>query len=112
VIDSKVVRGPLVATYSAQDTVVGKAYAIASRLANDNTRAIGDENDEFGGIGRNGSQNAPDSVVEPLHQAGASYSFSSGRIINLDGSRGLITSHGDVRNPNVTYAFASAVART
>ena len=113
VMDKKVVRGPLIATFSAKDTVVGKAYAIMSRLANDNVKAIGDENDEFGGIGRNGSQNAgQQSVVEPLHLAGTAYSFAPGVIINLDGSKGLITSHGDVTNANVAYAFASAVART
>jgi len=112
VIDKKVVRGPLIATYSSKDTVVGKAYAIMSRLAGDNTRAIGDENDEFGGMGRNGAQNAQNSLVEPLHQAGASYAFAPDTIINLDGSKELILSHGDVRNANVTYAFASAVDRT
>ena len=112
VIDKKVVRGPLIATFSAKDTVIGNAYAITSRLANDNVKAIGDANDEFGGIGRNGSQNAPQSISEPLHLAGASYAFAPGVIINLDGSEGLITSHGDVRSPNVTYAFASAVNQT
>jgi hypothetical protein len=39
-----------------QDTVVGYAYAIASRVAGDNAKAIG-ANDEFGGLGRNGTQN-------------------------------------------------------
>jgi hypothetical protein len=112
VIDKKAVKGPLIATYSAQDTVVGKAYAIASRLANDNVRAIGDANDEFGGIGRNGAQHAQHSIVEPLHKAGSAYSFNPGVINNLDGSGGLITEHGDVRNVNVTYAFASVVSRT
>ena len=79
VMDKSVVRGPLLSTYSAEDTVVGMAYAIASRLANDNTRAIGDHNDEFGGIGRNGAQNAAQSIVEPLHQAGTAYAFVPGR---------------------------------
>lgn len=112
VIDRKVVRGPLIATYSSKDTVVGHAYAIMSRLAGDNVKAIGDENDEFGGIGRNGSQNAQGSIVEPLHQAGSKYSFAPDTIINLDGSKELIINHGDVRNANVTYAFASAVEQT
>ena len=112
VIDKKVVKGPLISTFSASDSVVGNAYAIASRLANDNTQAIGDANDEFGGIGRNGAQNASNSTVERLHTAGQTYSFSPDRIINLDGSGGLITDHSDVKNANVTYAFAAAVART
>jgi hypothetical protein len=33
-------------------------------------------------------------------------------LTNLDGSGGLIKDHGDVTNEAVTYAFASAVART
>jgi hypothetical protein len=53
VIDNKVVKGPFLATFSAQDQVVGGVYAIASRLGQ-NTAAVGDANDEFGGIGRNG----------------------------------------------------------
>ncbi len=112
IIDRKAVTGPLISTYSSLDTVVGKAYAIASRLANDNTRAVGDENDEFGGIGRNGAQNAQNSVVEALHLAGQPYGFSAGQIVNLNGSDNLITNHGDVENPNVTYAFAWAVQGT
>jgi hypothetical protein len=111
-ITGQVVRGPFISTYSAKDTVVGRAYAIASRLAGDNIKAFGDENDEFGGVGRNGCQNSPESIVEPLHAVGAPYTFTSGRIVNLNGSKDLINSHGDVRNPNVTYAFASAVAGT
>ena len=54
VIAKQVVKGPFVSTFSAQDTVVGQAYSIMSRLAGDNTREIGDASDEFGGIGRNG----------------------------------------------------------
>ena len=40
------------------------------------------------------------------------YSFETDILHCLDGSSGLITSHGDVRNPRVTWAFASAVAAT
>lgn len=113
VIAQKVVKGPLLATFSAQDTVVGKAYAISSRLAGDNVKAIGDANDQFGGIGRNGSQKAQESAVEKLHQAGTKYTnIKTGVIVNLDGSGGLITSHGDITNQNVTYAVASAIALT
>ena len=44
-IAQKVVKGPFVSTYSVQDTVVGYAYAIASRLAGDNAKAIGDKDE-------------------------------------------------------------------
>lgn len=112
VIAKKVVKGPLLETFSAQDTVVGYVYAIASRLASDNVRAIGDASDPFGGIGRNGAQKTPEAVLDQLHEPGTPYTFQAGKVTNLDGSGGLITSHGDVTNDRVTYAFASAVAAT
>jgi hypothetical protein len=114
VIDKKVVKGALLETFSMQDTVVGLDYSISSRLADDNVKAIGDANDEFGGIGRNGSQKTAESVVMKLKTAaspGGPYVFQPGIVTNLDGS-GLIKDHGDVTNENVTYAFASSVAAT
>ena len=110
VLAKKVVRGPIVATYSALDEVVGVAYALASRVARDNVKAIGDADSEFGGIGRNGTQNLPSSLREELHQSGAAYTLQNGVVLNLDGSRKLIKSHGDVTNPEVTWAVASVVA--
>ena len=112
VVRDQVVRGPLVATFSKLDTVVGKVYAVASRLAGDNVKAIGDANDPFGGIGRNGTQKTQEALVDKLHVAGQAYDFASGKVINLDGSDNLITNHSDVTNANVTYAFASVMAKT
>jgi hypothetical protein len=115
VIAKKVVKGPLVETFSFQDTVVGLDYAVASRLAGDNAKAIGDANDEFGGIGRNGAQLTQESIVVKFKTAaspGGPYVFQPGIVTCLDGSGGFITNHGDVTNENVTYAFASAVAAT
>ncbi len=112
VIAKHVVKGPMLETFSAQDTVVGYVYAIASRLASDNVRAIGDANDPFGGIGRNGAQKTTEAVFDQLHEVGTPYTFQTGVVTNLDGSGGLFTSHGDVTNDHVTYAFASALAAT
>jgi hypothetical protein len=114
VIEDKVVKGPFLATFSAQDQVVGGVYAIASRLAGQNTAAVGDANDEFGGIGRNGAQKTAEAPLPAgkLHVAGTPYTFSEGQITCLDGSGGLIVNHGDVTNTNIAYAFASAVAAT
>ncbi|AMY09207.1 hypothetical protein LuPra_02420 [Luteitalea pratensis] len=112
VIEQEVVEGPMVATFSFEDAVVGKAYAIASRLAGDNVQAVGDRHDPFGGIGRNGAQNLTESTEGPLQAVGSAYAFSPRVVHCLDGSGGLITSHGDVENENVTWAFASAVAST
>jgi len=113
VLENKVVKGPIIATYSSADSVVGYAYSIASRLAGDNTKAIGDEHDEYGGIGRNGTQLLASAKTEKLHQPGNPYaSLGAGIVTNLNGSGGLITSHGDITNPAVTYAVASSIART
>jgi hypothetical protein len=112
VVTGKVVKGPFLSTFSAQDTVVGKAYSIVSRLAGDNTREIGDASDEYGGIGRNGPLKTKEVVTGRLHPAGTAYEYQADVINNLDGSGGLIKDHGDVTNDAITYAFASAVART
>ena len=112
VITRKVVKGPFVSTFSAQDTVVGGPYSIMSRLAGDNTREIGDASDEYGGIGRNGALKTMEVATGKLHVPGTAYDYQADVINNLDGSGGLIKDHGDVTNDAITYAFASAVART
>ena len=112
VVAKQVVKTLFLSTFSGQDTVVGHAYSIMSRLAGDNTREIGDANDEFGGIGRNGPLKTAEVSTTPLHAPGTPYAFKPAVINNLDGSGGLIKDHGDVTNAAVTYAFASAMART
>ena len=47
-----------------------------------------------------------------LERGNLSKSAAENVINNLDGSGGLIKDHGDVTNDAITYAFASAVART
>jgi hypothetical protein len=115
VIAKKVVKGPLIATFSAQDTVVGNTYALASRVVGDNVKAIGDANDPFGGIGRNGAIKTTESTSSKLKQADAPdapYQFQLAVVNCLDGSGGLIKDHSDVTNPDVTYAFACSVVST
>jgi hypothetical protein len=113
VIDKKVVKGPLVATYSAKDVVVGLTYSVSSRLAGDNTKAVGDANDQYGGIGRNGAQDCDVAVADTLHEADAPYAdIPIGKVVSYDGSDGLISSHSDITNPAVTYLFASALTKT
>ncbi len=112
VIAKNVIQGPILETFSAQDSVVGLAYAITSRAAGDNVKAIGDATDPYGGIGRNGTQMTAESAFDVLHEPGTPYKFQPGIVTNLDGSGGLIQNHGDVTNEHVTYAFASALAAT
>ena len=112
VIVNQVVKGPFVSTFSTEDTVVGYAYSIMSRLAKDNTRGIGDASDEFGGIGRNGPLKTKEVANAPFKKPSTAYEYKPGVINNLNGSGGFIKNHGDVTNDDVTYAFASAVAQT
>jgi hypothetical protein len=113
VIVRKVVKGPLLSTYSSGDTVLANAYAIMSRLAGDRTREIGGASDPFGAVGRNGPLKTTEAVAGTLSAPGTGeYDFKNGVINSLDGSAGLIKDHGDVTNAAITYAFASAVAAT
>ncbi len=115
VVDKKVVKGPFVATYSSMDSVVGRVYAVASMLRGDNVEGIGDKDSQFGGIGANGAQQfeAGEVVSEVLQKAGTPYpNMKPGVLLCLDGSKNLISSHGDITNENVTYVFTSALALT
>ena len=109
VIARKAVRGPMISTFSKADRILGLTYAAASRLAHDRLQKIGDATDPYGGIGHNGAQLTPESAIQPLQRAGQPYSLASGIVTCLDGSGGLIGSHGDVTNSHVTYAIASAI---
>jgi predicted alpha/beta hydrolase family esterase len=114
VVDVKRVAGPTVITYSKNDTAVGIAYPIASRINNDVTMAIGDENDKFGGIGRNGAQKMGPGEVDVtetiLRDAGGTYAFSPGKFFNLRGDD-FISNHVDVTNRQIVNAVLNAVAR-
>lgn len=109
VMDEHVVKGPIIATYSKRDTVVGYAYAISSRLAGDNVKAIGDASDQYGGLGRNGAQRTSESKSHTLLAPGGAYQFTSGVVNNVNGDA-IIQDHGDIKRAEVTWAFAQAVA--
>ena len=114
VVESKRVAGPILITYSKNDKAVGLAYPIASRINNDTTMAIGDENDKFGGIGRNGAQKMEagevDSKETSLRDTGQKYSFSAGKLFNLHGDS-FIKDHGDVTGKQIVSAMLNAIAK-
>jgi len=115
VIEKKIVKGPILATHSVHDRVVGLAYTPMAAISLNNSMAIGDEHSPFGGIGRNGILDMPETEQRELNVAGVAYSFAAGKVYNLDGSRTIngvpvVAAHGDVTSPAITWAFASAVA--
>jgi hypothetical protein len=103
------VSGPILITHTKNDRAVGVAYPLASRLARQKTAALGDENDPYGGLGRNGAQHTPEAQGGELLGAGKPYRFTPGSIYNLRADR-YITDHGDVARHEVAYAFLTSVA--
>ena len=106
------IQGPIVITFTKNDMAVGYAYPLASRLSSDNAKSLGDINDPFGGIGRNGALHLEHGSVHPTNElltdATGQYQFNAGAIYNLNGDS-FITSHGDVGGPQVAHAVVSAI---
>lgn len=111
VLDNNAVRGPSLITHTRNDTAVGIMYAIASRIAGQNASALGDANDRFGGIGRNGAQRTDEAVTGSLLAAGDAYSWQPGALHNLVADT-FIANHSDVTGRAVAYAILSAMATT
>jgi hypothetical protein len=111
VFSERRVSGPIVATHTANDQAVGVAYPIACRLAGQNAEALGDANDPYGGVGRNGvlhvvaMEKGPDG---PLLPSDGVYSFAMRKTNNLLADS-FIKDHGDVKNPAVANAVAQVI---
>ena len=95
-VDRQRVNGPILVTHTKNDKAVGIAYPLASRINGDKTAAFGDENDVFGGLGRNGAQQMQDgeTVAGRLSAVGANYAFKAGTFFNLEASE-FIKGHGE-----------------
>ncbi|HVX41862.1 MAG TPA: hypothetical protein VHB25_20040 [Gemmatimonadaceae bacterium] len=111
VTDPTRVRGPVLISFTSKDLAVGLAYPIASRIARQIASAFGDANDPYGGMGRNGAQKTPGSVVVTMAPPGTAYTFAARGIYNLD-ANAVIGGHSDLAHPQVAYALLSGVAVT
>jgi hypothetical protein len=104
--------GPIVITHTERDWSVGLAYPIASRLRNQVASGLGDANDAYGAIGRNGAlfvSGELDKTEATLHPLGEPYAkFKTGRVYNLHGGS-FITGHGTVRGREVAQALRHAL---
>jgi hypothetical protein len=109
VVTEGIVRGPILITHSMRDTAVGYAYPLASRLAQQVASALGDANDRYGGMGRNGAQRTPEARQGQLQESGGTYDFAAARVHNLNADT-VILDHSDIRKPQVAYAILSALA--
>jgi hypothetical protein len=111
VVADRRISGPILITHSVQDEAVGIAYPLASRIAGQDASALGDADDRYGGIGRNGAQKTAEAVPGTLLPVGGAYTFSAGKVFNLNADR-VITGHSDICKPQVAYALLAAVATT
>lgn len=111
IVTGKKVRGPILVTCTKNDKAVGIAYPLASRLGGQNAAAFGDENDVYGGIGRNGAVKTPEAIKCSLLAANGAYDFASGSIYNLNADA-FIGDHSDICRPQVAWALACGIAKT
>lgn len=112
------VRGPVLITHTPNDIAVGLAYAIASRIMNQKAASVGDRDDPFGGIGRNGAVLPKGSKkakvpAEPrkLLPVGGIYGFQGSKLYNLSADD-FISDHSDVTDEEVAHAVLAAVGST
>lgn len=112
VVENRRVDGPILITHTRNDKAVGIAYPLASRINGDKTAALGDENDAFGAVGRNGVQQMEEGerTLLKLLPVGGSYPLEAGKFYNLESSQ-FVTNHGDVIGLEVAYAVWSAVKK-
>jgi hypothetical protein len=111
VVSNGLVLGPIVVSHTRNDSAVGTMYPLASRLAGQQASAIGDADDQYGGLGSNGAQKTPEANNGPMKEVGFGYEFSPGKIYNLQADN-IISGHSDISHPQTAYAFLSAVATT
>jgi pimeloyl-ACP methyl ester carboxylesterase len=109
IVADQIISGPTMITCTPNDIAVGQAYPIASRIANQAASALGDKNDLYGGIGRNGAQHTPEAVEAELLAVPSAYQLEARKIYNLHADA-FISDHGDVTGPEVAQAILSAVS--
>jgi hypothetical protein len=108
-LTEKRISGPILITHTKNDRAVGVAYPLASRISRDQASALGDQNDPFGGMGRNGAQHTPE-AEEPggdLQAVGRPYQFASGKVYNLRADS-FVRDHNDVTGHQIAYALLNA----
>jgi hypothetical protein len=107
VLGDKRISGPIIITHTKNDRAVGIAYPLASRIAGQNAAGLGDQNDPYGGMGRNGAQHTSEADnLATMGLPGTTYTFRPGGVHNILAD--VITDHSDVRRIEVAYAVLTA----
>jgi hypothetical protein len=108
-ITNKKVTGPVIISHTHKDLAVGKAYAVASRIARQAGEFIGGPTDLYGGLGANGAQITPEAIDSFKLDSGTTYNFRNGVIYNLNADN-CIGGHSEICNAEVARAVAKAIS--
>ena len=71
----------VIITHTHNDTAVGKAYAIASRVGRQTGSFLGGPDDLYGGMGANGAQTTPEANNDFILSTQSKYNFKAGKNI-------------------------------
>lgn len=102
------VKGNIIITHTHNDTAVGKAYAIASRVGRQTGSFLGGPNDLYGGMGANGAQITPEASSEFSLSNQSNYNFKPGKIYNLKADN-CIKDHSDICKKEVANVVIKAI---
>jgi len=110
------VTGPISITHTRNDKAVGVAYPLASKIARDplaSLAALGDANDPYGGMGRNGAQHTPEAAGRNvvLESVGQVIRFDARMVHNFNADA-CILDHNDVCKEPTAYLALAAAAST
>jgi hypothetical protein len=118
------VQAPILSTYSDDDFPLHRTFHLALRrdsdlgdqdigIAADTDTTAGKPPSNYAALGGYGPRRAGQRLVDPMPAAAAPYpAFGAAEaVIGLDGSQGLIGSHGDITNAATAWALHRLMAR-
>lgn len=115
------VQAPIFATYSKLDFPLHETFHIALRrrddtgemqIAADGVTSAGEPPSSFAALGGYGPRGAGQKLIEPLPALGTPYPAEmNAPIVAFDGSQGIITGHGDIKNDATAWALHRLVFR-
>lgn len=108
VVSKQRVLGAIVITCTQNDLAVGRLYPLASMIAGQAGKELGDKNSLYGGMGANGAQKSAANEIAMQAVTGA-YALKAGVIHNLNADA-FILGHSDICKPEVAHALISATA--
>lgn len=118
------VQAPILSTYSDDDFALHNTFHLALRresdlgeqdigIAGDTDTTAGKPPSNYAALGGYGPRRAGQRLVDPMPAAGTPHPVvgAGETVIGLDGSQGVIGSHGDITSPATAWALHWLMAR-